>query len=395
MRQKETRFENLCSAPEELWEFFQRTYCSKTQNTHRSHINAISEALYQQFHSMTLNAENLFELLITALIEYQQHTIADKKTIRESIITENSAAQKGMMRCTVFRLDDGVGESPRKFSNFLATKRIYEVGEASITVGELCDHAKKFFGFSLGEFSDEERERLIAKIELSDEGQYEHWFCPLLSDRDQTDSTLNKLYNALLNIIQSTGRANLSEKLNAVFLLVFLIGSNPPLYCDRGGAFLTDFMLLYLTRLIGLTPVRKNFLNITEIELLLCFFEPQKSSWEKPAKLYFEALTGKTNLLFHPISAGPKGLLVFLSQPRFTSLYECTDKFLLITPKKNDTYDQACSDAYQDVLEKICCVIASFKPNSAVVQSGLFPSKKHKPQTDTCEPRQTLIKKTH
>ena len=70
---------------------------------------------------------------------------------------------------------------------------------------------------------------------------------------------------------------------------------------------------------------------------LWVYFYPSrlKESWEKPAKLYFNALKGQTNLLFHPLSAGPKGLHDFLSGPSFSKLTDSSDKALGIHSKKN------------------------------------------------------------
>lgn len=333
--------QNLCSAPEELWWLFsvynQRVDYHSNQQDHRTHVNEVCKIGVSHLDAQgVLTGKLLIDFMGQLLFWYQKdagQSEANDHAIKKVITEHNDLAPSAGCFNTTFGFSrEGNSKNSRQFFNFVTVKRIYEVAsrrihtnqeEIGLTLGELCARAKKYFGFEFGDFDSAEKSMLVAEIvtmKIRKISQYLHRFKQLSMSVKVGHQAITKLYDALLSIIYGP-KTTKESQLNAIFLLVFVIGSNPPLYNGKGGAFITDFMLQYLLHSTGNKPIQKNFLGLTEVELLLRYSEDDEELWNSPRMLYQNAMSGETNLLFHPVDAGAVGLSNFLTQLAFQDLY--------------------------------------------------------------------------
>jgi|GEM_PF-5509806 len=195
---------------------------------------------------------------------------------------------------TTFELS--VNSNSRALANCITTANLYKTGNTYITLLEFITRCEKYFGFSIE----------IDRSECTDQIAYinnNHSNCKKHELAIMTSRNLARLANFFLKVIYDETLTR-DKRLNAIFAFVFLYGSKPHVIYDgqsmMGGAFATDFLLQYLLASIGEKPIRKNYLTLTEIELLFLFAQDKQDAWDTPRKWYLKACNNNdSNLLFH------------------------------------------------------------------------------------------------
>lgn len=330
---------DLCVTPVGLEAVFSSTYQSRCaiQSEHRLAVNLILRNFIQPFLSSVTSdpvspgKKLIFSLYVLSKIYANRFNelIRPDFDLNKAVEGHNFDSflepyhPDGDFNYTRFPIGDNFFGKNRGLTNMLATARMLLVGQSfDINFSDFVSRANKYFKLDLKIPSSEltTSNPFIAAASTG-EGAATHWLCFLIrSHKDRYAEELVFIYTTLLNKIFDAD-ADKKTKVNAIFCLVFLFGSNPVLRHGGGGAFLTDTLLLSLLYQIGEKPIRKNFLNITEIELLLCFSKDDSASWEKPYQLYEAACRGETNVLFYPIEAGIVPLLATL--PTTESMVSC------------------------------------------------------------------------
>ena len=186
--------------------------------------------------------------------------------------------------------------SGRELVNFITTANLYKTKNTRITLRDFITNCEKYFGFSV-DIQSKECTGNIAYIDNDGSNCKIHHLGFIKPDR------LAKLSDFFLKVIYDEAKSR-DNRLNAIFALVFLYGSTPHVIQNKtglsGGAFATDFLLQYLLVSIGEKPIRKNYLTLTEIELLFLFGQDNQEAWDAPRKYYLAACNNNdSNLLFH------------------------------------------------------------------------------------------------
>ncbi|MCX7121183.1 MAG: hypothetical protein NTZ67_05365 [Gammaproteobacteria bacterium] len=297
----------LCTAPLALHTLY--TYFYK--NRHVSQVdlrtrvdNILKNNIVKFSEKRPESGEQLEAFMIDLLMQYKAPVECNEPDKMDSF--KKALRKNESFRHTFFPLSDS---GQRRTLNFIAVNQMHNAYlkyQSFINLDQLCDRAKRFFNLDLS--FDSAEPNYVAAIEFNRlKYHYEHQLCFLRCD-DGYDQ-LKSLYTQLLEIIygeESTDQTGLEfesskRKINAIFLLSFLIGSNPPMHQDSGGAFVADAMLQILFITAGFPPLRKNFLNLTEIALLVLFSQDSKAAWDIPYHEYNNALkTSEINTLFHP-----------------------------------------------------------------------------------------------
>lgn len=335
----------ICSAPPFLHNLFNLMYGKISRNPQRHEFlqiefsKRVDKILDQKaciyMKNPPRSGEALQSFMYDLLAEYKCPTNEKPSDLLNEI---NYPYGSKKIRCnfTTFYFCNGLLQSlasQRKFINFVTVRNMYATyfspeKSCGISVGELCQRAQSFFGINLT-CDDNMQNCFIARISLEKDSEdsqnkfFEHSLSFLECQKEQ----LYSLYSQLLKVIYTEKTQEIIEaqykkrQLNAIFLLAFLIGSNPPMFHGAGGAFVSDAMLQILLVSAGFPPIPKNFLSLTEIELLFKLANPTQESWDSLQMLYLSAQQGKTNEIFHPQSAGPEGLLHFLDSPFFGTLF--------------------------------------------------------------------------
>ncbi len=319
---------NLCVTPVGLEAVFSATYQSRgaIQSKHRIAVNLILRHFTQRFlDSITADSMRAGECLISSLLmllpiyanRFNGPILPDQFNFNEGLAGGFLVPYYPIgddFTHTEFYIVDYLFGQQRALTNMLATASMFLTDQpCDITIVEFVIRANQYFNLDLEIVSPDLKsvDPLVASIAIG-EGVAIHQICYFFrSNKCCYSEELVSLYTALLNKIFNTANDK-KTRVNAIFCLVFLFGSNPVLYRGTGGAFLTDMLMVSLLYHIGEKPIRKNFLNITEIELLLCFSKDDAASWEKPYQLYEAACRGETNALFHPVEAGIVPLLATL-----------------------------------------------------------------------------------
>ena len=225
-----------------------------------------------------------------------------KQLMREYVKIRVAASQKNCVICitpkmeTQFKLSAHNG---RALANFITTANLYKTENTYITLREFVTRCKTYFGFfvNIESIESEEYTNNIAYIE-SDQSHSKVHHLGLIKPK-----TLASLSDFFLTVIYNQTETR-DKRLNAIFSLVFLYGSSPHVIQNKlslvGGAFATDFLLQYLLVSIGEKPIRKNYLTLTEVELLLLFGQNNQDAWDTPRKCYLAACDNNdSNLFFH------------------------------------------------------------------------------------------------
>ena len=267
------------------------------------------------------DSQHLMRLMCYLLALYKKPDNTELKCFFEIITAQNNPFNQKYIPQD-FSITTLFDFSKRAFVNFLVLHNLLTMHSdlVILTVGDFITRAEQYLNITL--HSDVKYNRMpIATTRKISPSEFKHEFCFLGRGGRQNINVLFDLYNQLLTIIFSSSHADDSEsikieetkRLNAIFLLIFLIGSNPPVYSKKnacqGGAFITDIMLTLILKSAGFIPIRKNFLNLSEVELLFLYADNSQASWLKPIEYYQEACKGLTNKLFHPHSSDEYGIM--------------------------------------------------------------------------------------
>lgn len=326
----------ICSAPPYFHDLFRQMY-GKPQTVLSERIDGILRERGRAFlQNRPKTGAELQEFMCDLLAAYKcsedkQHSEVLAEIKKYDSLTNGRNVVTAFSFCEML---SSVEKPQRETINFITTHNMYNTlarRDLKITVREFCEGARFFLGIPI-QYSDNIANEQIAAVYFHKDQKSDgnnvfiHSFSFLARSR-YGKTLLFFLYSQLLDVIfytEKTSQENENSynkrRLNAVFLLAFLIGSNPPLFNHTGGAFVTDAMLQILLVSAGFTPVQKNFLSLTEIELLFAFGQPTQKSWDSVQAHYLAACQGKTNVLFHPQSAGSRGLLHFLERPYYQTL---------------------------------------------------------------------------
>jgi hypothetical protein len=308
---------NLCSVPFCLQPIFSASYGVPLGNqVGFSQKNGIILTAAMRALSRTrnnFNANALIDLMCVILAEYKKNRSRSPQAgtnLHQQLLRQNHPKspdyQRGNLPSTLFS-----AEKDRAILNFLVLHNalLQTQDVTAINLGEFCERAARYLDIHLIEVNEHPAEIIgvhIAKIKKEKGGGYSHRFHGLNA---ACPDMLFYIYDQLLDLIlrgPSVTNDEKLKKLNAVFLLTFLIGSNAPMHRDgagaSGGAFVTDVLSQILLLAAGFKPMRKNYLNLTEIQLLYFYATDSKACWDEPVRLYLEAFEGTANLLFHPIS---------------------------------------------------------------------------------------------
>ncbi|MCX7125924.1 MAG: hypothetical protein NTU49_09375, partial [Gammaproteobacteria bacterium] len=265
------------------------------------------------------NATHLLNLQCFLLAKYKKPEDEDFNEFLRVIIRQNNPKSITYVKPefislgTTFRFKEN-----RAWTNFFVLENFLKLennDEIALTVGALCKRASEYLSIQL-QPDPSILDVVIAKIIKKDNQSIRHCFHFFGSEENRQHIHFLSLYDQLLKIIFPVSgliTPNIErKKLNAIFLLVFLIGSNPPLYyiekngktTGTGGAFVTDALLQLLLINAGFPPVRKNYLNLIEVKLLYQYATDNKEAYDNATNCYYEsAHLGKANLFFHPHSA--------------------------------------------------------------------------------------------
>ena len=340
----------ICSAPPYLHRLFNLMYGEISRDSQKHALSQIEfskrvdKILDQKARIFMQNppqsGEALQAFMCDLLAEYKCPTNKKPSDLLNEI--NYPYGSKKLSHCsTTFCFCNGLSyavHSHRKLINFVTVRNMYAAyfspeKSCAISVSEFCQRAQSFFEINLT-FDDNMQNCFIARISLEKDskGSQNKFFEHSLSFLECQKEQLYSLYSQLLKVIYTEKTQDITEEqykkrqLNAIFLLAFLIGSNPPMFHGTGGAFVADAMLQILLVSVGFPSMPKNFLSLTEVELLFKFANPTQESWDSLQMLYLSAQQGETNEIFHPQSAGPEGLLHFLERPFFKTLFFIPDE---------------------------------------------------------------------
>src|SRR3990167_1282763 len=235
-----------------------------------------------------ITVETLYQLMNYALQKYAalrhpKQKISVFSTAQEEVIEKYTHFCPERMLCNYLVFDQWMLRSNQKV-----------ISNNDITVKQFITRASEYFEINLT--TSQNSSLYIAGILMTS-----NYPAHLLDALKKDQKKLNELYQQLLKIIFSDSANQQNKKLNAIFLLVFLIGSNPFTYkigennC-YGGGFTTDLALQLLLQSAGFKAVRKNPLGLTEISLLHCFANPELDSWFKPLREYHEICQGTKSI---------------------------------------------------------------------------------------------------
>lgn len=356
----------LCGPPACLFPFFASHYYANISRQYE--IVKSNTAIFYRAMASCENPEKMtglafMKLVYAALVDYKKPADVDANDFYKVIESQNNPFHQNYVENvwnaginTAFSLD-----SFRALINFLVLQDVAShPAFREITVSEFCVRASQFLNIDLI-FSPEIANVKIARIGQEKTGEYRHRLHMLFSKTKKTPMHLFSLYDQLLSIIfnQSDVTENIEKtndkKLHAIFLLTFLIGSNPPVYIEKGvtgGAFVTEIVMQMLLKMAGFKPIRKNFLSLPEIALLSFYGENTLDSWLKPLRCYQASCAGEVNDLFHPVSDNEHTtLLTYLNQfsvPENFDEEQRNDYFAIIMVIKLSLLDSMQSDEYRN-----------------------------------------------
>jgi hypothetical protein len=398
-------FKNLCVAPAALQGVFSETYEKMnvlSQEDHQIAVNMMLSFIYKNKwnieHFKGKGSGEYFCSFMSVLSVYYSCRFKDytwsKQPTVESYSILRGCDDENIAR-TAFKLTNKK-HTGRKLSNILASVEMLQAcskgGICSISIKDFIDRAKQYFELNIRVNFHQHFNMCtpIAAVSREDSGgekQEKLTHCLGYFFRlDQAMSfdaalylpdILVNIYTKLLEVIFDENKTK-QTRINAIFCLVFLHGSNPFLINERGGAFQVDVILLLLLEAIGEKPIRKNFLNITEIFLLLCFSQDDKASWDKPYLLYQAACQGETNSLFHPIDKSVFYLLKTLpSAEAFENTWSnYAASRLLIIFKMAVYIEKTDVEFYAMTSLLVCDLMAFFEKNNESVWINSLREKK-------------------
>lgn len=302
------------------------------QTLHRHHIKLLVERAAEPFERLAQEktGDCLIELQnwlaweylnrptscsVTQLPPKDQHPLTNIDQFKLPGVCFNTDFGFYIENVGIFEGDLNLRCNQRSLFNFLTCKHMIERGSTSISVADFVKRAAIFAQITLPEPVLTISPVIIASIGSNNHSsriEMHHQLGALFHESEETREYLKTLYTALLNVIYEASNSS-KKRITAIFLLAFLVGSNPLLINGKGGAFQADFLLQHLLTSIGEPPVRKNFLGLTEIELLLLLAQDNPIAWEQPEKEYRAAIKGDSNPLFHPVSADIKSLIPMVS----------------------------------------------------------------------------------
>lgn len=191
----------------------------------------------------------------------------------------------------------------RVMTNLITMVNLHSIKDTKITTQEFIFRCEKYFNFIFPENIKSRGTGLIASSETNQQNKkIKRHVMAKMPEED-----LEILCDFLLKMIYNNDETR-EKRIDAIFALIFLYGSKPHVVffvhgnvkTFVGGAFATDFLLQYLLASIGEKPIRKNYLALTEVELLLLFGKDDEAAWLTPRKCYLAAVDDKqSNLFFH------------------------------------------------------------------------------------------------
>tara|TARA_R110002167_G_scaffold11757_1_gene51003 strand:- start:1019 stop:2152 length:1134 start_codon:yes stop_codon:yes gene_type:complete len=307
----------LCAAPQELWGIYGPFYGnsrSQGQIAHRNKVNAILKEcvngdgierhlkLHTDINSMLLKALGQY-LCETNLNNFEENmknfqTPSDERLfypqesysglLKESSTDMFSKARQTTNLLTTLNINGGLGD-PADLNTIIK----------GMTFHELFFWAKSHYRIAIPQPPESLKTTHITGFGVK--GFFKgNFFTSCAKLNLDSCRYLYSIFDSLLMLMSKT--QDCDQLLGCILLYVFLYGTNPHVFVkNNGGTFSADLLLQYFLNAYGLKPIRKNFLNLTELELFSCFSQGSPEKWHRPINAYWESVNlNKINEFFHP-----------------------------------------------------------------------------------------------